>query len=100
MNSKHPHHGDDGPEEHTPKEVQPSRLARAGALVVTIVVLGAISAAAIVGIITVTVFFVLLILVFIFLLIVAILFGRGRLHVYVIRRGGVSPNLDRHTRIR
>ena len=83
---RYPHRPESPPTSHDRKEGRPSRLARVGGMIVVTIVLGGVVAAVMVGIITFAFFFVLLGIIFVVLLLIALLFGRGRLHIQVVRR--------------
>jgi hypothetical protein len=70
--------------------IRASLLARLLGVAIAAILLAAIGAAAIVGLITFTVFFLLLVPVLLALLVAAAIFGRGRFKIYVYRRPGTS----------
>jgi hypothetical protein len=94
------------PEDQSPppelKVIRPSLLARVLGAILAALVLAAIGAAAVVGFVTFTAFFLLLVPVLLLLLVAALVLGRGRLDVRVVRRSrtpqdraGRQPGRDR-----
>jgi hypothetical protein len=68
------------------KVMAPSHLTRAFGAILLGLLFATIGSAAVVGLLTFTLFFLLLVPVFLMLLVAAIVLGRGRLRVYVYRR--------------